>query len=59
MFNKERQEQQILTYEAASDKARRKWRENVRNGVWQPACDKPDFRTDKEIEADFLEGGFQ
>lgn len=53
------QEESIAAHHKERRKARRRWIENQRNGIWQPACDKPDFRTDAEMEADFLKNGFQ
>ena len=43
----------------SNEEAKRIWVENQRNGIWQPACDKPEFRTTAEIWVDFLKGGFQ
>jgi len=36
-----------------------KWLENEHKGIWQSASAKPEWRTPKEIEADFLKYGFQ
>lgn len=48
-----------MTKEEKLRKARNKWVENKEKGIWQPACNKPDFRTEREIMNDFYKNGFQ
>ena len=56
---RKRQEQTIQNWRVRRKKEQAKWLEDARNGVFQAACDKPDFRTEAEIHADFLKNGFQ
>ncbi|MDC0529228.1 hypothetical protein OAO19_03055 [Gammaproteobacteria bacterium] len=56
---REAQEKAIANWRAKREKEQTEWLNKKSKGIWQPNCATPDFRTDEEIDADFLENGFQ